>query len=366
MIKWEGHIPMILKFSSLLIAGTFVYLPLLVNAHHSMSEFDRSVLVEIEGVISRISWKNPHVLLEVTSTGEAGTLLTWNLEGSAVSGQRRHGLTGDEMSVGDMVRVAGSPSTRRDQYLQAHHVLLANGTELLVGRIREPRWSNTVIGAENWMGVPVDEVAEIAAARGNGIFRVWSQGTRAWYFADLLGPANYKVNESAAAIAAEWDDIADNPLIECVAPGMPALMGNPYPMEFVQVGEDIELRFEEFDVVRTIHMGNELPDPANVEASHHGYSVGYWEGETLVVDTFRVSWPYFDRVGVLQTENVAINEQFTAEDDGSRLSYVLTVNEPAALVEPFVWDAYFIWKPGEEVGRYECTLEEWASTENTL
>ena len=69
---------------------------------------------------------------------------------------------------------------------------------------------------------------------------------------------------------------------------------------------------------------------------------------------------------MLQTENVAINEQFTAEDDGSRLSYVLTVNEPAALVEPFVWDAYFIWKPGEEVGRYECTLEEWASTENTL
>ena len=86
----------------------------------------------------------------------------------------------------------------------------------------------------------------------------------------------------------------------------------------------------------------------------------------MIEQLFRVSWPYFDRVGVLQTENVAINEQFTAEDDGSRLSYGLTVNEPAALVEPFVWDAYFIWKPGEEVGRYECTLEEWASTENTL
>ena len=353
---------MILKFSSLFIAGTFVCLPLLVNAHHSMSEFDRSVLVEVEGVISRVSWKNPHVLLEVTSTGEAGTLLTWNLEGSAVSAQRRHGLTGDEISVGDMVRVAGSPSTRRDQYLQMHHVLLANGTELLVGRIREPRWSNTVIGAESW----VADAAKIAAAQGNGIFRVWSQGTRAWYFADLLGPPNYKVNESAAAMAAKWDDIADNPLIECVAPGMPALMGNPYPMEFVQVGEDIELRFEEFDVVRKIHVGSEFPDLANMEPSHHGYSVGHWEGETLVVDTFRVSWPYFDRVGVLQTENVMINERFTAEDNGNRLGYVLTVDEPAALVEPFVWDAYFVWKPGEEVGRYGCTLEEWASTENTL
>jgi hypothetical protein len=36
------------------------------------------------------------------------------------------------------------------------------------------------------------------------------------------------------------------------------------------------------------------------------------------------------------------------------------------LVEPFVWDAYFIWKPGEQINPYECTLEEWASPENTL
>ena len=41
-------------------------------------------------------------------------------------------------------------------------------------------------------------------------------------------------------------------------------------------------------------------------------------------------------------------------------------HEPASLVEPFVLDAYFIWKPGEAINPYQCTLEEWASTENTL
>ena len=206
------------------------------------------------------------------------------------------------------------------------------------------------------------ETLLVEAARGDGIFRVWSQGSRAWYF---TGRSDYKVRESAAAIAAEWDDITDNPLLECMPPGMPGLMGNPYPMEFVQVGDNIELRFEEFDALRTIHLGD-VADAADIPLSHLGYSVGHWEGETLVVSTSRVNWPYFDRVGVPQTENVAIHERFAAIENGDRLEYVLTVTEPASLVEPFVWDAYFVWKRGEEVNRYDCTLEEWASTESTL
>ena len=28
-----------------------------------------------------------------------------------------------------------------------------------------------------------------------------------------------------------------------------------------------------------------------------------------------------------------------------------------SVVRPFVWDAYFIWRRGEEVNLYDCTLE---------
>ena len=106
-------------------------------------------------------------------------------------------------------------------------------------------------------------------------------------------------------------------------------MGNPYPMEFVQVGRDIELRFEEFDALRKIHMGAGVARPTDVPLSPLGYSVGRWEGKTLVVDTSRINWPYFDRSGAPQTQNVTINERFTVVPDGSRLDYVMTVNEPA-------------------------------------
>ena len=348
----------LLKLAGAIVAGALATLPFSAAAHHSMSEFDRSVVREVEGVVSRISWRNPHILLEVTSTDDNGAEAVWYLEGSAVSAQRRRGVTGDEIAVGDAVRVAGWPSTRRDRYLQVNHVLLPDGVELLVGGTREPRWSETTAGSEQ-----VVDTARAAAAKGDGIFRIWSQGSGPWFF---TGRSNYRLSESAAAAAAAWDDIADNPLIECIAPGMPALMANPYPMEVAQVGDNIEVRFEEFDVLRTVHMGDAVADPADVPLSHLGYSVGHWEGETLVVDTSRINWPYFDRSGAPQTENVAINERFTAVENGNRLDYVLTVDEPASLVEPFVLDAYFIWKPGEAVNPYECTLEEWASTENTL
>ena len=346
------------KLASAIAAGTLATLPFPATAHHSMSEFDRSVVTEVEGVVSRVSWRNPHILLEVTSTDENGVEAVWYLEGSAVSAQRRRGVDGDEIAVGDAVRVAGWPSTRRDRYLQVNHVLLPDGVELLVGGAREPRWSERAAGRE-----AVIDTKRAAAARGDGIFRVWSQDSRAWFFA---GRSNYQLTESAAAAAAEWDDIADNPLIECTAPGMPALMGNPYPMEVVQAGDNIELRFEEFDVLRTIHMGSAVTSPADVPLSHLGYSVGQWEDETLVVDTYRINWPYFDRTGAPQTENVAINERFTVVENGNRLNHVMTVDEPATLVEPFVLDAYYVWKPGEAINPYECTLEEWASTEKTL
>ncbi|MBT5560579.1 MAG: hypothetical protein HOJ88_11880 [Proteobacteria bacterium] len=341
------------------IISVLVLTPIAVTAHHSMSEFNRDVIEEVEGTVSKVSWKNPHILLEVTRTDAAGADTVYYLEASAVSSLRRRGLTGDEVKVGDAVRIAGWPSDRRDNYIQANHILLPSGVELLVGGPQEPRWADDSVGGDR----DVLDADRIATATGDGIFRIWSQGSRAWFF---TGRSGYQLNEAATAAAAAWDDIADNPIVQCIPPGMPGLMGNPYPMEFTQVGDNIELHFEEFDAMRTIHMGDNVADPADVPPSHLGYSVGHWEGETLVVDTTRVNWPYFNRSGAPQTENVKINERFTVQEDGYRLEWILTVDEPATLVEPFVLDGYFVWKPGEAINPYECTLEDWASNENTL
>lgn len=352
------------KLSATIIVSALVTIPFPVTAHHSMSEFEpRGEMMEIEGVVSKLSWRNPHIMLELTSTNADGAEETWTLEAGAVSGQRRKGLTGDEISIGDPVRIAGFPSYRRDYFLKGMHLLLLeDNVEMLISAAREPRWSTDTLGSER----NVFDTERVAAATGNGIFRIWSQGTpNAWFFAGRR-LATYRLTETAAAAAAEWDDIIDNPVMECIGPGMPSLMGNPYPMEFVQVGDNIEVRFEEFDMLRVIHMGDNVADPESIPLSKLGYSVGRWEGETLVVDTTRVSWHYFDRSGAPQTPNVRINERFTVQEDGNQLDWILTVDDPATLVEPFVFNGQFMWKPGDAVNPYECELEEWQTTENTL
>ena len=338
------------KGNRAMIMLALIALPMSAFAHHSMSEFDRDMTLELEGEVVEVSWTNPHVLLWLSTTDENGTEAIWELESNAVSSQRRRGITGGLVQAGQRVRVAGSPSTRRDAYMQVTNVLLPDGVELLMGGGRVARWSENTIGGDPWSADP----EKAAAARGEGIFRVWSRAVGTWYFGADQG--GYRLTPEAAAASAAWDDIYDNPIMDCVPPGMPALMGNPYPMEFVQAGNVIELRFEEFDMVRRIHLDSNV-DPADVAASPLGYSAGNWEGDALMVTTTRIDWPYFDRVGAPQSMDVVVEEAIRAVDDGERLEYLMTVTDPSTLLEPYVWEGAWEWRRGEEVGRYDCTLE---------
>jgi len=323
-----------------------------VFGHHSRAEYDQSAMVELEGEAVSVFWGNPHVIVELATTDENGEAVIWSLEGSAVSSQRRRGVTAGLIEVGDRVRVAGFASTRRAAHLLAEHMLLPDGLELLLGATREPRWSQEQLGASEWTVDP----ARAGTAQARGIFRVWSRGGGIWpwYFDEA---DQFELTEWAAERAAEWDPFEDNPLLDCTPPGMPALMGNPYPMEFLERDGDIEVRFEEFDVVRLIHMdGTEVG--TEVPASPLGYSVGHWEADTLVVSTNRINWPHFGRIGIPQTEAVAVLERFTMFETEGRLDYELTITDPEVLAGSFVWEAPWVWRPGEVVGRYQCTVEE--------
>lgn len=320
-------------------------------AHHSGIEYDQSTLVELEGTAQTVHWRNPHILIELATTDENGQEVVWQLEGAALSNQRRRGVMEGMLQEGDEVRVAGYASTRRPAHMTAEHILLPSGTELLVGFAREPHFSEDQVGGN---APPVTAAAEADPA-DSGIFRVWTRagGYWPWYFAE---PHEYELTAWAAAHVAEYDTFADNPLLDCTQPGMPSVMGNPYPMEFIDHGDTIELRFEEFDVVRTIHM-NDARDPADVPLSPLGHSVGRWDGDMLVVTTNRINWPYYGRMGLPQSESVHVTERFTLVADENRIDYEITNRDPEVFAGTQTWEAPYVWRPGEEVGVYACTVE---------
>src|SRR5688572_22215970 len=76
----------------------------------------------------------------------------------------------------------------------------------------------------------------------------------------------------------------DNQTANCLPPGMPGIMGQPYPMEFLLTPGKVTIVIEAYTQVRHIYTdGRKLPE--DPDPKFHGTSIGQWEGDTLVVET---------------------------------------------------------------------------------
>ena len=136
---------------------------------------------------------------------------------------------------------------------------------------------------------------------------------------------------------------------------MLAIMDQFFPMEIVTEGDNILIHLEELDTVRTVYMTDAYPSPS---PSPLGHSVGRWEGETLVVDTTHVNWPWFDQTGVPQTDAIEFHERFLLSEDGMRLNYSIRATDPETFTEPVTLTRDWVWLPGETRQPYECTVQE--------
>ncbi len=104
-------------------------------------------------------------------------------------------------------------------------------------------------------------------------------------------------------------------------------------MEFIDRKSDIELRLEEYDTRRLIHLSR-AAHPASQEKSPNGFSIGRWEGKTLIVETTRISARYLNNTGVPLGPQTRLVERFTPREDGTRLEYSVEVTDAEVLTRP--------------------------------
>lgn len=328
-------------------ALTLVCCPLVTFAHHASSVgYDWDNVTELEGEITSVLWRNPHVRMTLRRIGQDGEEELWELESAGLNIVQRLGVSSDDIHVGDRIRVAGAPNRQGQTKMFIGNALLADGREVLLRAYAKPRWtsdwtSRTVISA--------DQAAE-AERLATGIFRVWS------WRADTRTTAS--LTEEALLARESWDQLRDDTALRCISQGMPGLMFSPFPIEFVDRGDEIVLKVEEWDAVRPIHMGDRA-DPRDQPATPLGYSTGRWEGQTLVVETTRVSWPYFDDIGTPQSEAVEIVERFTLSADEQRLDYAVRVTDPTTFTTTAeISGGQYGWTPGEAIKPFNCTLSD--------
>ena len=326
--------------------------------HHSAGVyFNVDSVVELSGKVTGVVWRNPHVHFTVQAVdGES-----WNVESNSVSILRRMGLAEGLVNAGDRVRIAGWPGRQRQHRLFALNMLLPDAVELILWPGATARWSDDPLGTASAMAMD-GESSPASLGIANDIFRVWgsNMANPASFplFPDVAGAApEYPLTEAAQAIRATWNPAADNPYLTCDPVGMPRIMGQPYPMEFIDEGDRIVLRIELYDVVRTIHMADDGGTGDAAPPTPQGYSRGTWEGSALVVRTNRLSWPYFDQSGIPQSLEAELLERFRPSADGTRLEYTLVVTDPETFTGPVTLEKYWTWRPEAEVRPFECNTD---------
>lgn len=311
--------------------------PAIGVGHHSDFEYDRNSRTEIFGEVTAVLWRNPHVVLTVESSTDG----TWTLEGDNPNLLARFGVPRDAVAVGDQVRIAGYPSTRRGNRLWFSTIY--RGEEFIL--------TDDYSAGESGFS---EESIDASIERANGLFRVWG-----WFEAAVNWPDELPLREAAEVARASWD-IEDDPSLDCTAPGMPrAISHNPFPIEFVeQEGDAIRLYLTEFDAFRTIYMNGEQPAD-EFPATPLGFSIGELDNGVLVVRTTKINYPLFDRTGTPQSEEVEMVETFRLSDDETRLDYEITVDDPITFTEPVTGTRSWAWLPGRERMEYDaaCSTE---------
>ena len=132
----------------------------------------------------------------------------------------------------------------------------------------------------------------------------------------------------------------DNPDAHCLPMGLMQLHEHPQPRKIVQTPNVIVIMYEGNSGLRQIFTdGRPLP-PKDVEPWWYGYSVGHWDGDTLVVETtgFRDD-VWLDVNGSPMTNAGKLTEKFRRVNYGN-LEIEVTVDDPSAYTKPFTVKVY--------------------------
>lgn len=318
-----------------------------LRAHHALNAFfDLETPIRVDGTLTSVRWINPHISFEIEQLGADGQPEVWKVASGAPALVNRAGINSGTFAVGDQVVISGFPSKQRDNEMVGAIIHMPDGRDLAMFKGLAARLGHELEASSTHIST---DAAQAGVRDARGIFRVWT-------FDESAGRAPFEPDflQSAIDARADYDPLVDDPALSCTPRGMPFAMQNRFPIEFSEQDEAIVLQLEMWDITRTIYM-DEAAARGPQQSSPLGYSVGRWDGDTLIVTTANIDWPYFDEIGTPQSSEIEVEERFALSDNENALGYQITIADPNTLLEPAVRRGRWLWIPGEEIQPYGCT-----------
>lgn len=160
--------------------------------------------------------------------------------------------------------------------------------------------------------------------------------------------------DHARELLADFDP-ADDPAVVCVQSGLARAITSPYPIDVVQSGDTVTIEYEEWEVLRTIHIDGNIPD--DYEPNPLGYSIGRYEDDALIV-TSTGTTQGLARIGEFfwTSEEMSTVERYSLTERG-QLRLDLDITDPIMLTTPLRFER--IWNPYDQpLLDFDCILRE--------
>ena len=146
-----------------------------------------------------------------------------------------------------------------------------------------------------------------------------------------------------------------HPGVRCLPSGIPEKLSIPDGLKVVQTPDLIVFLYESRTIYRQVFLDGR-PLPKDPQPTWMGYSVGHWEGDTLVVETIGQNGKtWLDMRGLPGTEELKVIERYSRPTIG-RIDIDVTINDPKAYTKP--WNVKLAWRLIPDTDLIESICEE--------
>jgi len=193
-----------------------------------------------------------------------------------------------------------------------------------------------------------------------GLFGI-GESLNSKYFRDVLSdfPIDQRplTTEGAERLRRNGMPGVFNPVLNCLPDSVVHGDLLPEPFKFIHSRGVIVMLYEVETTFRQIFMdGRKLPDDPS--PSWQGYSVGRWQGDTLVIDTIgftEASW--LDARGTGHSSELKVEERFRRRDYG-HLELAITVTDPRTFTRPITFNVVAELMPDTDLLEHYCLENE--------